>query len=317
MMDYRKLISFGKSSYVVSLPKKWVIKNKLKKGDLISLEDNEGSLVLFAHLDSQGEIVEQRIVIDVDGKSIGEIKREIIPAYINNYKMISVVGKELRRKSEGVKEILHNLMALEVMEHSADKIIARDFLNMNEISIRDLIEKMEASTRSMVGDVKLMFHDDFSDNISQRDVDVNRLSYLSYRAIRYALRNPSVAKQQFKVSSMELMNLWMLTSQLEKVANEAKRVARYMRQVVIDGTEKKKLLSILGMIEMNYLDMMKAYHGKDIALAHKVSSRKKKIVEGINEAYDNNFNKKWVGALTEHMKIMALAIHDIARSVYE
>ncbi|MDO8656313.1 MAG: AbrB/MazE/SpoVT family DNA-binding domain-containing protein, partial [Nanoarchaeota archaeon] len=47
-MEYRKLISFGKSSFVVSLPKSWVIQNKLKKGDLIYMEENEGTLILGA-----------------------------------------------------------------------------------------------------------------------------------------------------------------------------------------------------------------------------------------------------------------------------
>ena len=37
-MEFRKLIRFGKSSYVISLPKKWVEKNKLEKGNTISLE---------------------------------------------------------------------------------------------------------------------------------------------------------------------------------------------------------------------------------------------------------------------------------------
>ena len=40
-MEFRKLISFGKTSFVMSLPKGWVVKNKLKKGDLIALEERE------------------------------------------------------------------------------------------------------------------------------------------------------------------------------------------------------------------------------------------------------------------------------------
>ena len=32
-MEYRKIIEFGKSSYVVSLPKPWLNAKKLKKGD--------------------------------------------------------------------------------------------------------------------------------------------------------------------------------------------------------------------------------------------------------------------------------------------
>ena len=45
-MEYRKLISFGKSSYVVSLPKSWVVQNKLKKGDLLYFDEKEKDLIL-------------------------------------------------------------------------------------------------------------------------------------------------------------------------------------------------------------------------------------------------------------------------------
>jgi phosphate uptake regulator len=35
MVEFRRLIGFGKSSFVVSLPKNWIEKNKLVKGDLV------------------------------------------------------------------------------------------------------------------------------------------------------------------------------------------------------------------------------------------------------------------------------------------
>ena len=34
-MDMRKLISFGKGSYIISMPKKWIEKNKVKSEDII------------------------------------------------------------------------------------------------------------------------------------------------------------------------------------------------------------------------------------------------------------------------------------------
>ena len=37
-MGFRKIIGFGDGSFVVSLPKDWVIKNGLKKGDDVSVD---------------------------------------------------------------------------------------------------------------------------------------------------------------------------------------------------------------------------------------------------------------------------------------
>ena len=53
-MDVRKLISFGKGSYIISMPKTWVEKNKLKKGDFISVSDDGFELVLSANQQEKG-----------------------------------------------------------------------------------------------------------------------------------------------------------------------------------------------------------------------------------------------------------------------
>ena len=43
-MGYRKIIAFGDTSYVVSLPKDWVEKNGLKKGDVVNVIVDENVL---------------------------------------------------------------------------------------------------------------------------------------------------------------------------------------------------------------------------------------------------------------------------------
>ena len=173
----------------------------------MSIEDKNDSMTLFAHNPGNEKTTEHRTVISVDGKGIGEIKREIIPAYINNNKMMVLVGKELKEKASSIQHIMHNLMALEIMEQTSDKIVARDFLNMADISIPELTAKMDTVTRAMVADTKRMFDEDFYENVFNRDEDVNRLSYLSYRTIRYALKNPAVAAQRYNLGPMELVNL--------------------------------------------------------------------------------------------------------------
>ena len=52
-IDVRKLISFGKGSYIISMPKSWIEKNNLKKGDLISVSDDGFELVLKASQEVQ------------------------------------------------------------------------------------------------------------------------------------------------------------------------------------------------------------------------------------------------------------------------
>ena len=41
--EFRKLMAFGNSSYVVSVPKAWVEKNRLKKGDVLVVDERPTS----------------------------------------------------------------------------------------------------------------------------------------------------------------------------------------------------------------------------------------------------------------------------------
>ena len=109
-MEYRKLISFGKNSFVISLPKSWVRQNNLQKGVLIYVEEQENNLLLS--LGSKQETVEKVKEIPVDGKSVRRLKREIISAYIKDYKTIVLFGEELKDIIEGPNFILEDTIPL-------------------------------------------------------------------------------------------------------------------------------------------------------------------------------------------------------------
>src|SRR3989344_7473405 len=97
-MEYRKLISFGKSSYVISLPKNWVKENKLVKGDLIYLDEQDNNLIVGTK--EKSAVEDKTKVIGVDNKSISQLERELHAAYIENYREITFRGSQLKQKSE-------------------------------------------------------------------------------------------------------------------------------------------------------------------------------------------------------------------------
>ena len=195
LIEPRRLIQFGKSSLVVSIPKDWSTKHKLKKGDLVYLEDKNPSLQInpVPKEDFGSEIKE--ITIESDSKDVRMLQDAITAAYINNYNVITVKGDNLKDHAQDVRHIIHNLMALEIMEQGANKIVAKDFLNMKQTSIPSLLRKMDLITREMMLDLKKIKTEQDWINIHQRDEDVNRLSYLIYRAVRHAIQSGITSKE--------------------------------------------------------------------------------------------------------------------------
>ncbi len=313
-MEFRKLISFGKTSFVMSIPKSWVTKNNLKKGDLIALEEIKNDLILSPKLDKP-RFAPKEITISINKKDPDQIKRELIPAYINNNNTIILVGDELKNRAKEVRDILHNLMALEIVEQTSSKIVAKDFLNMEKISISDQIRRMDIITRDMMSDSVATFKEDKYKNIEHRDEDINRIYYLIFRAFKAAIENSEITKA-YGMETEELYNSMRIAEYIEKIADETKRIARYLRKSKLSKKKQDQLISIYKEINRLFLDTMKSYHTQNKKLAYESASRKKSIVDRCDEYYEENWKERYIPNIIEKMKMMTVDIHNIGRVIY-
>ena len=132
--DYRKLIRFGKSSHVVSLPTEWINRNKLNKGDKIFFEETpDNKLVFFPESNINKDTIKE-INIDINNKSLEYGYNKIIAAYINGYNLFKIIDKNIDKRAKELRILIHSLAGLEVIEQSSDKMIIKDFLNIRDVS---------------------------------------------------------------------------------------------------------------------------------------------------------------------------------------
>ena len=96
----------------------------------------------------------KEISIELDDKEINSIRRQTISAYINNYHIFTFHGDSLNKKLEEIRKILNNFLALEIVEQTATKLVAKDFLNIQEFSLKNTVRRMDMLTRSIITDAK-------------------------------------------------------------------------------------------------------------------------------------------------------------------
>jgi phosphate uptake regulator len=314
-MEYRKLISFGKSSYVVSLPKGWVVQNKLKKGDLIYLEESGSNLILTSHAEDKGN-KDRESVINVDGKNLGLIDREVSSAYIQNCRLITLKGKEIKSKVKDLQGTIQNLIALEVMEQTSESIVAKDFLNMDTVSAKELVRKMDIVARAMLMETNVIFEEQNAESIRERDKDVDRLYFLLYRSILFNLENPTIALKKFKMRSVELFKYLFYGFYIEAIADDCWKIADFMSQLKISRAEKDKLKQILAEVHTRYLDTMKAIHNEDVAMALKISERKDVLNETLNDLEKKNISVDLYVKTISRIRLISSHIHNLGRVLY-
>ncbi len=312
-METRKIISFGTSSYVVSVPKNWIREHKLKKGDSVHVDDRNDELVLTPS--AAGKIEEpKRILIEIDNKDMKLIRTEIVLPYLNNHDIIDISGRQLEKNAPEVKSIIRNLTGLEIIQQTAAKLTAKDLLNLKEISIRTLIRRMDNITRSMLVDSIDCFANDHYESIYERDLDVNRLVFLSFRVIRAAMINSRLAKY-LVMSNLELMYSREIIICIEKIADQTKRIARHIRNAMALSTEEKRELAALYTRLMNdYLSAMKACYKKDKQLAYHIEVTNRDVIDLCN-AYKRRNDPVDTSRIIEHFKSVRTAIKNVARAV--
>ena len=202
-MEFRKIIKFGKSSYVVSLPSDWIKKNNIKKGDQIFFEESSNNALIFKINNTPNKIIKKKININSTNKSLIDIERLIISYYVKGYNTFAIIDNNMATRSKKIKAILQNLIGLEILEQTQKRLEAKDLTDINAISIEGLIKRMDIIIRSMMEDsVNCLSYnkkeiENAIQSINDRDNDVNRLTFLGYRVLRFYFNYPHLINNSF------------------------------------------------------------------------------------------------------------------------
>ncbi len=314
-MEFRRLISFGKSSFVVSLPKAWINQNTLKKGDLIYLQEN-GPNLLLSKKDNEEKGEEREKIIYVDGKSDYTIEREVCSTYIQNHPRIVLRGKEIKSKVKGLQHIVQSLIALEIMEQTSDTIVAKDFLNMDSVSAEELVRKMDLITRTMMKEAQQVFTEDNYESLNERDHDVNRLYFLLYRVVLYNLQNSLKALRNFKLSSLDLLRMHFIGFYIEAIADEVRRTVRHARSLKLPSQKQAYIQQYLVKMYEYYVSTMKAAYNKDSELAFKLAEMKHGFDKELDGLEEDVPKVAGLNRVLTRLQRMTSLIHNLGRVLY-
>ncbi len=315
-LEYRKLIKFGNSSFVISVPNSWIKRNNLKKGQMVFITENLDNELILSATSREKDFDKKEISIDIDGKDVPRIKREIVSAYIKNYNTIKINGKEINKYFSDVKNIVQNLMALEIVDQSSDAITTKDFLDYNEVTLHEILRKVDNITRSMFADIKHIPKENYSTGIVSRDEEVNRMVYLIIRTMRFALDYPNLVNKNNKLNTSEILNIWDVSLNIERVADGIKRIARKLDRMTSQNKAFKIMVELSSDIEKFYWDTMKAYYTNDAELAYILSDNKRLLSDRCNELHEKFWNVQNAPIILENFKDIISSVHNIGRRIY-
>lgn len=220
-MEERKIIKFGNSSYVITLPSDWIEKHNLKKGDSLNVCLKNDSILIKKKTQ---ETKQKEAIIKMDDLPLKIFNRKLISYYLKNYSTIILEGENLLEKIEQIKIFKEKLSSIEITKLSNTQIILRDLTSQNELDIKKLINKIIDMETVLFEEVIKEDAQKKTYIIGQLDKNINKLTFLSFKAINYNLEkweNP----QQIEDSNF----YWRIVVAFEQIGDILKRIARYLR----------------------------------------------------------------------------------------
>ncbi len=288
-MEYRKLIQFGGNSFVVSLPKKWIIQNDLKKGDLIYVDFDNKNLLLSPEKEN-AELEKIELIINTDSKTkFSTIRRKIFSAYVGGATDIIITGQNLNEYSEKINEWLKKYIALEVIEQTSTKIIAKSYVDIETVDIISFVRRIDNTIRSMMIDFKECFKKDFDDKkeiirtIFEREENIDKIGRLLYRVIQTKLLHPNLSKVK---NPIELLRYWESVKILSKMSNEIEYIAKISKNEILKSKRKNKedgCIENIGELKEVQTQLMNAFYKKDSNLADETAYKINEIIKEIEE----------------------------------
>ena len=309
----RRIIKFGNSSYVISLPISWVKENNLKKGDLVYLEKNgKDELVILPTKHDTGNNGKE-IVIDAANKDAETLKREITSAYSRDFaKLIIKNGADSR---ELIDRTFSYLTGLNVSTNVNGEIIAQDILNAKEISINNVEKEIGRTVRMMLK----LFRDGISSKTSiklSKDIEIlDKGVNKSYFLIRRLHRRGCILDNPGDDKFHKLLSMVYFSLNMEQIGDEIKAVARLLSNTRLNADDLGKTIKITSMLDSSFATVLESYFNEDIDLAlNSMTTVKYKIIKQCNSLIKTSSNKN-IEDVAERLKSISRHMYYILKVV--
>ena len=256
--EVRKLQVTGGSTYVLSLPKKWVAQNQLKKGSsLLIREEEDGSLAILPPESGKHRRPEEAFIEVSPKDNPDSLVRKTVSAYLVGYNMIHVKAKSQQQISSRQRNILKTfarqfLIGTEIVTDTSTELTLQVLLSYPELSVPSALRRMCIITSSMHKDaviaLKKLDHQLAKDVITT-DNEVDRFHLYIIRQLKMAVQNPRIIKEIGLANARECLGYRLVTKTVERTADHAANIARNVL-VLKRGVDEETLKKIEKMSEI-------------------------------------------------------------------
>jgi len=287
--ETRKLQITGGSTYVLSLPKRWVTQNGLEKGSQLLIRQEENGFLTVLPPDIAKTEKTEEAIIKVSPEDNSEaLIRKTVATYLLGYNIIHIRAKDkkqiLSTQRNAIKTFARNmLVGTEIVIDTSTDLALQVLLNYPELSVPSALRRMSIITASMHKDaITALKNIDYqlAKDVRATDYEVNRFHLYIIRQLKMAIQNPRIITDIGLIKPKDSLGYRLVTKMVERIADHATNIAKNV--LVLKKNLDEEFLKTVQ--EMNTVAIssfetsIESLFRRDYALAESVIAKGNKIV---------------------------------------
>ena len=277
--EVRKVQFTGRSTYVLSLPKKWIEEMHLHAGDQVTLvRELDNSLSVVPVAAGPSESLSEATAIILPNEASSTLKRKVVSMYLAGYNIIHLKLKSGRINPalrDAVRELVRrNLVGTEMIADASDNITLQVLLSLPELSVNTAIRRMYLIASSMHRDAMSSLAElnhEMAKEVIKSDDEVDRFSLYVLRNLVMATQNGRVLREMGLKNPSDCLSYRVAVKSIERVADHACGIAdkavKLKDKIPKDSLQKIDKMSHLALTVLG--DSVEALLRRDYQLADK------------------------------------------------
>lgn len=232
--DVRKIQVTGGSTYIISLPKRWVEQVGLGRGSMVSIVQRDDLTLCVHPKGSRGEEEARKAIITVSDNITPEsLIRRVVSAYLVGYNIIQLRNPNKRIDTSqrySVKDFTRKkLVGTEILSDLPRELTLQVLLSYTELSVKDALRRMSVISASMHRDALITLETDdpqLAREVIAMDDEVDRFGLYIIRLLKAAVSDSHILREIGLRAPRECLGYRLITKSVERMADHAVNIAQ-------------------------------------------------------------------------------------------
>ncbi|HEQ78568.1 MAG TPA: phosphate uptake regulator PhoU [Euryarchaeota archaeon] len=309
-MQARKIYLSGGSTYIMSLPKKWVEKVGLKEGDTVFVMETQSSLIVELR---EKEEDNREIVIKTSRVETSEaLEKLLISYYLIGYDTLKIIldHKEQLKYREVARHISEILIGVEIVEDTNEALTLEILLNERKLPTIKALRRIHMIVSSMLSELISVFKEGekaLAKDITIRENEVDRLYFLVVRQLKGAVRYSHLAEKLGISDPRDALGYRMVVKNFERVSDHCENISKtYLKLAENDIEDMREFAKILKLVSDAFQKASKSFFSLDMVAAQRVFYD----MSEINAIHEKTLNKLFQSKIKANRAMLLKGIMD-------